>query len=420
MKPRNVAMFVVMFLAATSVSVSQIKIVPLLEMICQSANITYAQTSWLMSVFTIAGIILAVPAGGLIAKFGPKRIFCTVMALSVVGNALGALSVSNFAMLLLSRVVEGSAFAMVSIAGVVFINAWFPAKQGLFNGIYTTFGAIGSFLALSVILPLYNGVGLAGVWWVMTAIIAVLTVACLVFLEEVRSDAPAGAPGAPALNTATQLGQVVRSKAILAIAGCQLLCGLILYFFINNYPTIFTQLYGFEPANANLYGSIFSLFGIPFCIFGGFICDRMGPRRSVTMMAVSFAVLAVVVLATTFLLPGTYIVHMALISFITGVAMTAQVYIIPFCVKDFSQIGMGVSLLTMGFNIGIFIGNPIIMYAVEGTGNWNWASYILCAASVLAVLLMLVFIKAAKSEGNRVYAAPAPETEMSHQKEMAQ
>lgn len=40
MKPRNVAMFVVMFLAATSVSVSQIKIVPLLEMICQSANIT--------------------------------------------------------------------------------------------------------------------------------------------------------------------------------------------------------------------------------------------------------------------------------------------------------------------------------------------------------------------------------------------
>lgn len=90
MKARNGLMFVIMYLAATSVSFSQIKIAPVLDLICASCGVTYAETSWLMSVFTIAGIVLAIPAGGLIAKYGPKKIFSLVLVVSLLGNIMGA------------------------------------------------------------------------------------------------------------------------------------------------------------------------------------------------------------------------------------------------------------------------------------------------------------------------------------------
>lgn len=108
MKARNGLMFVIMYLAATSVSFSQIKIAPVLDLICASCGVTYAETSWLMSVFTIAGIVLAIPAGGLIAKYGPKKIFSLVLVVSLLGNIMGALSIANFPLLLASRIIEGA------------------------------------------------------------------------------------------------------------------------------------------------------------------------------------------------------------------------------------------------------------------------------------------------------------------------
>ena len=71
MKHRGL-MFFIMYCASACVSLSQFKIVPLLGQISEMLSITPAETSWLMSVFTVAGIILALPAGGLVAKYGPK------------------------------------------------------------------------------------------------------------------------------------------------------------------------------------------------------------------------------------------------------------------------------------------------------------------------------------------------------------
>lgn len=410
MKARNLAMFVILYLAATCVSISQIKIVPVLEPLCTSLGVTYASTSWLMSVFTVAGIVLAIPAGSMIAKFGPKKIFATVLVISFIGNVMGALSLDNFTMLLISRIVEGCAFAMVSIAGVVFIDAWFPEKQGLFNGLYTTFGAIGSFAALNGVLPLYDAVGLSGIWWITATAIAAFAVLVVFFVEDVNQAAIGldGEQAAPAEKP--RLGDVLSRKTLVLIGCAQLVCGFILYFYINNYPSVYEMFYGLDATTANFFGSICSLAGIPFCIVGGLILDRIGPRKSTYLMTACFALLVFACLSTTHLSPALYVVHPIVLAMVSGILMTAEVYIVPFCVKQFNQIGLGVSLQTFGYNIGIFIGNPIIMYAVQGTGSWNVASYILCAAAVVGLLIMFAFIRAAKTEDTRIFTQDAPAT----------
>lgn len=73
MKARNGLMFVIMYLAATSVSFSQIKIAPVLDLICASCGVTYAETSWLMSVFTIAASFLRFLQVALLQNTGRRR-----------------------------------------------------------------------------------------------------------------------------------------------------------------------------------------------------------------------------------------------------------------------------------------------------------------------------------------------------------
>ena len=158
-----------------------------------------------------------------------------------------------------SRIIEGSAFAMVSIAGVVFINAWFPEKQGLFNGLYTTFGAIGSALALNTVLPISQATGLVGVWWVTSAVIALFAVLFFLVVKEVEQTAPIGAGDQASSDGG--IASVLKLKSLVAIGVAQLLCGFVLYFYINNYPTVFVNVYAVawaacsESRSASLAGS---------------------------------------------------------------------------------------------------------------------------------------------------------------------
>lgn len=166
MKHRGL-MFAIMYICAAFCSISQLKIVPILGLVGESLAIDLGQIGWLMSVFTIAGIILAIPAGGLVGKFGPKKVFLAVMIITVLGNIVGVFGLDNYTVLLSSRILEGCGFAMASVAGIVLINMWFPDKNtGLFVGIFVTFAAVASVVALNLALPMVTSFGMASVWWI--------------------------------------------------------------------------------------------------------------------------------------------------------------------------------------------------------------------------------------------------------------
>jgi predicted MFS family arabinose efflux permease len=390
-------MFVVMYLAAVCVSLSQLKIVPILGPIAMSLQITYAQTSWLMSVFTVAGIILAVPAGGLVARFGPKKVFLAVMICMIVGNILGAICIDSYPLLLVSRIIEGCSFAMCIVAAVVFINMWFPDKNtGLFIGIFSTFAAIASVIALNAALPVVDALGITSVWWIVAGISAVVSALFALMVKEAlpqETAATAGTPdGSARPRPEASLILVLRNGGVIALSIAQLVVGFILYFYLNNYPTVFTEVYGLEPATANFYGGLNGLWGIPFCVAGGFIVDRLGPKRAPILAVVSFICLAIACYITTMLNPSLYILHTLLTAAFPGLILPSLMYLIPGVVGNPMRIGYGIGVLNLFYNAGIFIGNPIVMYAVQGTGNWSSGSVILAVVSLLGLLAMLVFM----------------------------
>lgn len=163
MKNRGL-MFLILFLSAISISLSQLKVVPILGDLSVSMGISIADTSWLMSVFTIAGIVLAIPGGALVSKLGPKKLILALLGCLVVGNVLGAFS-ESYPLLLASRIIEGVAFAMITTAGIVLINMWYPDKNtGLFIGIFTTFAAVANVIAMNTVLPITTSMGIKSIW----------------------------------------------------------------------------------------------------------------------------------------------------------------------------------------------------------------------------------------------------------------
>lgn len=394
-------MFFILYCASMCVSLSQFKIVPILGQITETVGVSSADVSWLMSVFTVAGIILAIPAGGLIAKFGPKKVVMVVIAAMICGNIIGAFSLTNFPLLLLSRVIEGCSFAFVSIAGIVFINMWYPDKNtGLFVGIFMTFASIASVIALNTALPITAQLGLVSVWWIVAGLSVVFEI---LFVLIVKEAAPAEGEGGPAPKAS--IAPILRNGRVIFMAVVAMTIGFILYFYLNNYPTVFTQIYGLDPASANLYASFNGMFGIPFCIAGGFIIDRLGTKGTPIFMIVSFVCLVIACFITSSLNPNLFVLHTLLTAAFPGLILTAYNYLVPLSVGNPIQIGYGVGLVNVFYNVGIFIGSPIVLYAVAGTGSWAVGSAVLGVVAIIGLACVLGYMALAKKAASQTQPA---------------
>lgn len=403
MKNRGL-MFTIMYICAVFASISQLKIVPILGLIGETLMIDLGQISWLMSVFTVAGIILAIPAGGLVGKFGPKKVFLAVMIITVVGNIVGVFGLDNYGILLFSRILEGCGFAMASVAGIVLINMWYPDKNtGLFVGIFVTFAATASVIALNLALPMVTAFGMASVWWATAFGAAIFTVLFWMFVKEAAPQgALDGAPEGAASMAKPSLARVLTSAPVLMICLAQLTIGFFLYFYMNNYPQVFTAVYNLDPQTANFYGSLNGLWGIPGCIFGGFLLDKLGKKGAPKFDLVCFAVMFVAAFITTGLNPSLYILHTILTAVFPGLVLTAGNFLVPQVVREPQDIGYGIGTLGLFYNIGIFIGNPIILNAVQATGDWNMASIILAAVSAFGFVCILIYMAVSKKENGKV------------------
>ena len=382
--------FLILQCCAVTVSVSQLKVSAVMEQVAQGFSISMGAAAGLMSFFTVAGIVLAIPGAALMERMGAKRLLLLLMAYLFAGNAVGAVA-GAYPLLMAGRLLEGVAYAMIIMVGIDLINTWFPhGGAGTATGIFNTFAAVGNFITLNGALMVVKRWNVRMLWWIGAALAAVDLILVLAFIPAEkpipdRSRNRENDGNTAASSTGAMVREAFRDKRLMSLGAAQMLMAFILFGFITCYPLLFTGYYHLAPEKANFYSSLNGLFGIPACIVCGILAEKTGnPCRVAMAGAVGTVIAGFTMLILT---PGTYVVHvLASAVFPGGLVMTSIFCMVPAIAKRKESVGYYMAVVNLLYYTGVFFATPVMVKLMEVSWPAAAGTVAVMAAASLAFL----------------------------------
>ena len=382
--------FLILQCCAVTDSVSQLKVSAVMEQVAQGFSISMGAAAGLMSFFTVAGIVLAIPGAALMERMGAKRLLLLLMACLFAGNAVGAVA-GAYPLLMAGRLLEGVAYAMIIMVGIDLINTWFPhGGAGTATGIFNTFAAVGNFITLNGALMVVKRWNVRTLWWICAALAAVDLILVLAFIPAEkpipdRSRNRENDGNTAASSTGAMVREAFRDKRLMSLGAAQMLMAFILFGFITCYPLLFTGYYHLAPEKANFYSSLNGLFGIPACIVCGILAEKTGnPCRVAMAGAVGTVIAGFTMLILT---PGTYVVHvLASAVFPGGLVMTSIFCMVPAIAKRKESVGYYMAVVNLLYYTGVFFATPVMVKLMEVSWPAAAGTVAVMAAASLAFL----------------------------------
>ena len=393
---------IIAFFGGFALANVQNKVPPCIDVVMMYFNIGETDAGWLTSVFTIMGMITAIPAAALMRKMGPKKIGVISLACAAVGGVIGAFA-TDLWVLMATRVLEGVGVGLMSVIGPSLIAMWFPeAKRGLPMSIWAAYqmGAQAVMFFLGAVLT--TSFGWQGVWWfglVACVVAFVLYVLCVksprpedsyadVESEDVSIVEGMKSPSAWVLSLATMLFCI----------GC--------FGFVNWIATCWAQTFSWDEGQANMWVGYFSIFGVIAAVVIGALLNHVKNRKLfgvAALVAYGVASLVGMFMDNPSFLIGFVIVYGFVDAGFPCVlwTMAAQT------VKKPELAGVALGVVSIGFNVGILLGPPIIGAVVEAAG-WHAGAIAICGACVLGAVALL-FTKLYSADDVPVQEVPEAE-----------
>lgn len=184
-KHKNVVLVcLVILLVGLSAACTQYKASTLLTTIAPSFDLSGSAVSWVMSIFTLVGIFVALPSGAAAQRFGFKKTMLASSGILILGSIVGLLSQPNGTVLIISRGIEGGALTCITACAPIAIRECVPSqKMGLANGIWGCWGNGGAVIACLLTPQLFEVAGFSGVW-IVYAVFALI--AALIFAFYIK------------------------------------------------------------------------------------------------------------------------------------------------------------------------------------------------------------------------------------------
>lgn len=376
-------------LAGISVVYNQYKVPPAMDSLLAELSIDMVTGGWLMSIFAVAGVVLAFPAAGLFARLGPRQSGVLALGAAIAGSLLGTLA-NNPALLLLGRTIEGVSVGLIAVIAPAVIALWFePVKRGLAMGFWSTWVPAGAFLALALGSMIISRLGWRSLWWSGTLFCAV---ALLVWILVVS------VPPQEEDDARKETKSAVSWLGAIKLPGSWLLalCFFSYNFFAVSYgtwgPAYYQEALGLENSTASLYSSLFYLFSVPAALLSGRILSKTAKRERVLLVAI---VLGSFVACWTFLLTSVQQVILFVIAFAVTTALfpPALFTLASETVPGPEYVGVSMGIVNMGSSLGTMLGPPMTGLVVETGGNWLVGTYPIVLAGLVAALAALVFCR---------------------------
>jgi MFS family permease len=139
----------ILSLIATMVTYAETMLIPAIPDLIRDFHVSYTTSSWLMTMYLLAGAVMTPIAGKLSDIHGRKKILLIIMIIYAIGVSIAASS-STFYIMLIARAFQGVGMGMFPIAYTM-IRSQFPRnKISIGQGIITSMYASGSVIGLVV------------------------------------------------------------------------------------------------------------------------------------------------------------------------------------------------------------------------------------------------------------------------------
>jgi ACS family glucarate transporter-like MFS transporter len=363
------------------------------------------------------------PAGGLLDRFGSKRVYGTsIVAWSVCAFLIGCtghLGASMaFTVIFALRLLSGLAQTPVFPGNGRIVATWFPtAERGGASAIFNA----SQYFALVAFAPLFGWLttryGWRSCFWFMGAFGALLTFAWWKLVYNVdehpmisRAEVETIERGGGLVNVDRVAGGKSRSNpmswaGVKQLLGQRMLVGIYLgqmcittltYFFLTWFPIYLVQARHMSILKGGIAAALPALFGSIGGVLGGVSSDELLRRGASLTFARKAPIVAGMLLAVTIV--GC--------NYTNTQAVVMVVMTIAFFGKGFGALGWAVIADTspkqlIGLNGGLFnlLGNisgittPIVIgYIVKRTGSFNEALLFVGAAALLAIFSYVVIV----------------------------
>jgi MFS family permease len=403
---------IALYMATLSATLNLFKLPPVMTIIQEAFTVDIVKVGGLMSVFSIMGFILAIPAGYILKRIGIKMTALISVGAVTIGSALGALA-KTFAILYAGRFIEGVGMGLIMVTAPLAISVWFPLhNRALPTGLWASSVGIGNIIMLLCAPSLAVLYKWQSVWWICTGFSA-LSFILFAALFRLPKQGEMGAEPAPAPATQEEAapslakGMANLSFWMIGIAfGCYNLVAMAI---VSFYPTFLEVVRHYSLTYEHgvlMHASFVTAFIFGASIFtgpgGGYISDRLGKRKIMVLIPY-------ILMTITFLFPftvtGSWIPLYAIVFGIVGGPLAAVLLAaVPEVAKKPQFIGIGMSVAIFGQNIGMYISGqlfPRIQAAAAASAGaaagadagWAIAGYWMipvCLIGIIATLLIKV------------------------------
>jgi predicted MFS family arabinose efflux permease len=371
------------------------KVPPLMPVLIDHFKLNLASAGLMMSLIGVTGLLLVLPAGIVVMRYGIKVVALTAMAFSTAGCLLGALAAS-YPVFLVSRGLEGISFSLLAVVGGTAAGIWFPPqKVGVPMGVMCSSMGVSGILAMAIAPLMAQSFGWRSIWWVtgVLSLLSLLAIAIFVRMPPWMSVA-AAVRTPPWMNVAAAaregaikkpgLGEAFANRNIWLVSAAFLL------FYIPNsalgtyYVDYLTKVRGFTMVRAGLF-NCFSMVGLLIgAPLAGYLLNKV---RNIKLILTVNGLLLGLLSLLPFHISGILVPIWLLLFgvFGAGVVSTVCLAAVPKVLAKPELVGVGMAIAGLGMNLAGIVGAPYFGAIVDRAG-WNAGAYALIPAILLGFI----------------------------------
>ncbi len=353
---------------------------PLIGILVEVLNVSYARAGALMGLFIFPSIFLSIPGGVLTDRFGPRNVGVASLLSMTLGSAIVALS-GSYWFIAFGRLVAGVGAAVLLVVAPKIVTSWFHDREiGLAMGIFNISMPLGTILALNFMGPVALRFNWQASIWVSFAVSAAALCLFLVFYRSKGADGEVKSVQAKLLSAAKQAGG---STWLVGLSWGLFNAGLISFF---TYAPDYFISRGENIARAGLLASYPMWGSIVLAPIVGLLIDRLGHKWVFVSVGCGGTALLL------YLIPE-FNHHAAFLSISIGVfvaILAPAIFSFPAELLPESMMGFGFGILGTGVGIGTSVGPYVIGALRDATGDYLWSFAAMAIFPALGIIPMLI------------------------------